>query len=96
MSEKHTLQGLHRVGGLIRDAGGRSVATVWGEGISTAQQVAIADLFVAAPDLLAACKEAENWISEALSEMTFSYDEDWTILEGLRAALAKTEGKGEA
>lgn len=58
------------------------------KGMSSEAEDADARLIAAAPDLLAACKEAE----EQLSIMAASPASNWWV-QKLRAAIAKAEGR---
>ena len=60
------------------------------------RKLADAQLASAAPNLLTACKAAENWISETISlvldpETRRPYSEDIEMLMYLRAAIAAAE-----
>lgn len=53
---------------------------------------AYAELFAAAPDMLAALKEAQNWLV-AIVDANSIADADRDILEHVDAAIAKAEGR---
>jgi len=43
--------------------------------------------------LVAALEDAEEWISSAVTEATYVSDEDWAVVEEIRAVLARSNGE---
>lgn len=86
----------HRDKYVVANGGGR-ICTLEHQ-LSAGETIANGRLIAAAPDLLAALKQLEEWATEGLSpdqaldHMTMGHDESSCVICEARAAIARAEG----